>query len=305
MPILTRNAAIASGLSALAVGAGILYMTTMPPRGTSAPAPSSPAPSASAPAASAPSSPAPAAAPAPSTGGPVPYAALQQGGAPQSTPSPSATGTANPYAMLPPPPANPAQDPTVWPDGVAAETFTTFVAPFTFVRDSVAYAAASGDAPQLYPLRAGTAIATAEKSSDGKWLIAMTEDGKPAYLLSADLGPYDPSRQPQADLPPVVSGVAQVVDTGMLTINGQQVPLVGVRGETGEYATQLQQMINANGPQVTCSLRGDAYQCNLPNGLDIARSALFNGAAEPTDDASDDYRAQADAARQAHRGIWN
>ena len=202
-----------------------------------------------------------------------------------------------PYAAL--------GDPGVWPDGVASERFTTFVRPFTFVRDSAAYAAASGNAPQLYPLRAGTAVASAEKSADGKWVIAKTEDGKAAYLLAADLGPYDPSKAPQPDAVPPISGAARVIDTGLLDVDGQRVPLTGVHGETGRYVAKMQGMIDAHGQQVTCTPGGSGYQCRLTDGLDPARAALFNGAALPSADASADYRTQSEMAKAAHRGIWN
>ena len=59
------------------------------------------------------------------------------------------------------------------------------------------------------------------------------------------------------------------------------------------YATQLQSLIDAQGPSVPCGLQRQAYVCLLPTKLDIARTALFNGAAEPSADASDDYRQQA------------
>jgi endonuclease YncB( thermonuclease family) len=95
-----------------------------------------------------------------------------------------------------------------------------------------------------------------------------------------------------------------VVDTGNLVVNGQPVKLAGISGEGGIYAAQLQTMINSQGAQVQCTLQGSAYVCTLGNGLDIARTALWNGGADLASDASDDYRAQADAARAAHKGIW-
>jgi endonuclease YncB( thermonuclease family) len=99
-------------------------------------------------------------------------------------------------------------------------------------------------------------------------------------------------------------GPAQVVDTGTLSINGEQVVLAGIIGKSGTYAAQLQSLIDSQGPAVSCTLQRQGYLCLLPSKLDIARAALFNGAGEPSADASDDYRQQAQAARAAHRGIW-
>lgn len=308
MSNVVRNAAVLGGLVMATAGGVALYMAGQTHDGghpassqmamTQAPVPAPAPPTAAALPAAAPSAAAPPAATAPAapaTGGAVPLSSLQAAG-----------GDTSPYTMLPPPPQDAGQDPTVWPQGVAAERFVTSVLPFTLIRDSVAYAAPTGDGPQLYPLRAGTAVASAEKSTDGKWLIAMTEDGKPAYLLTADLGPYDASKEPQSDAgPAVISGAAKVINTGMLLIDGQNVELSGVRGETGVYVSHLQGMIDTKGSTVTCEQQQRGYLCKLPGGLDVARAALFNGAAEAADDASEDYRQQSDAAKAAHRGVWH
>jgi len=248
-------------------------------------------------------------------GGAVYYMSqVKQSPTPATVPAPAAIPPAAPApaAATPaaaPQPATPAtesapENANLSSQDVASVEFTKLEQPFSLVRDSAAYVSASGDAPQMYPLRAGTAFTAAEKSSDGKWVIGLTEDGQAAYLQAADLGPYDPSRQPKPEQPAMVSGAAVVVDTATLTINGQTINLSGVKGETGNYATQLQQLITAQGPAVNCEQQSDGYLCKLPSGIDIARAALYNGAAEPSDSASDDYRAQADAAKAARRGIW-
>jgi endonuclease YncB( thermonuclease family) len=156
----------------------------------------------------------------------------------------------------------------------------------------------------MYPLRAGTSVMSAARSTDGRWIIALTEDGRAAYLPADDLGPYDPNRAPGPEQPPPVSGEAQVVDTGTLIVNGQRLALAGVEGEGGEYARQLQSLIASQGGTVTCTPQGRGFVCQLANGMDIARAALYNGAARAADDASDDYRQQAESARSGRRGIW-
>jgi hypothetical protein len=139
--------------------------------------------------------------------------------------------------------------------------------------------------------------------------VATTEDGQAAYLPAADLGPYDPSRAPAPDMPTHLAGPATVIDTATLMVDGQKVPLAGVVGETGDYVTHLQQMIDAQGPSVQCDAQGSdqqglAYVCILPSGIDIGRAGLFNGGADLAPDASADYQQQADAAKAARRGIW-
>jgi hypothetical protein len=217
---------------------------------------------------------------------------------------PLAAPSATPPATPPAQPAAPDEPANVSAQDVASVEFAPIAQPFSLIRDSAAYVAASGDAPQMYPLRAGTGLKAVEKSKDDKWIVSLTEDGQAAYLPAPDLGPYDPNHTPAPALPATLSGTPQVVDTATLTIDGEPVHLSGVVGESGTYADAMQAMITAQGPQVNCSLQGQAYRCLLPNGLDVARAALYNGGAKPTDDASDDYKAQASAARTAGRGIW-
>jgi endonuclease YncB( thermonuclease family) len=251
--------------------------------------------------------PAPAPVSPPAASAPPPAASTPAPAAPTASTEPPAANP--PAAATPPAPdasANTAEQETggVAAPDVASVEFSSLIQPFSLTRDSAAYVAASNDAPQMYPLRAGTPLQSTEKSKDGKWVIALTVDGQAAYLPAADLGPYDPSKVPQPELPATVSGPATVLDTGTLQVGDQKITLAGVKGETGDYATDLQKLITAQGPQVTCTLQGQAYVCTLPTGLDIARTALYNGAADIGDDASDDYQQQVAAAKEAHRGIW-
>ncbi len=229
-------------------------------------------------------------------------AMAQTAASPQGAEQPSGQGPAaeptEPDGPVPAPQTStsPQQSPSV--------EFSSSVRAYSLIRDSAAYAAASLSAPQLYPLRAGTPVQSVEASRDGHWIIAMTGDGQAAFLPVVDLGPYDPSKAPRPDFPTAVAGVAQVIDTATLDIAGGTVPLAGVQGETGRYARQMEDLIRSQGMQVRCELGDNGYRCLLPNGIDIARMALFNGAADASPDASDDYQRQAQAAQAAHRGLW-
>jgi hypothetical protein len=163
---------------------------------------------------------------------------------------------------------------------------------------SAAYAAPSPDAPKFYPISVGTPIQTIEKSQDGKWKVALTVDGQAVFLPAADLGPYKQS------LPDDVRGRVKVIDTATLVVGSQQLALFGVTGETGNYAQQLQALIDSKGGTVSCQRQAGKYICDLPDVGDIARAALYNGAARPGPDAGEDYREQVIAAQTAHRGVW-
>jgi endonuclease YncB( thermonuclease family) len=236
---------------------------------------------------------------------PPPAPAFVPGNAPPQPAAGGAVQTADNAPLQSAAGAPPQPDEAAAPFAMPPTTsFNPVSQPYSLMRDSAAYVAATPDAPQMYPLKAGTAINAVAQSADNKWVIALTENGQAAYLQSADLGPYDPRLAPAPDLPGSVAGVTQVVDTATLTVDGQNVPLDGIKGESGIYAAKLQAMINSQGGQVKCALQGQAYTCTLPDGTDIARAGLFNGGAQLADDASNDYRAQAASAQAAHRGIW-
>lgn len=211
------------------------------------------------------------------------------------TPAPAA-----PVAALPSPPTSPSPD-------VPTLGFEAHVDRYSLARDDAAYVAASLQAPQLYPLARGTPVVSASRSVDGAWIIVLTEDGQAAYVPMAALGPFDPAANPLAAgaaAAPVL-GDAEVLDTATLSVAGQQVALAGISGVAGELAGKLQQSIRSHGGAVQCvASSGGGYLCTLPDGVDVARLALFNGAARPGEDASADYRAQAEAARAARRGLW-
>jgi hypothetical protein len=184
-------------------------------------------------------------------------------------------------------------------------TFEHLNAKFSIAKPTAAYVGASHEAPQMYSLPPGTPILAIEQSTDKQWVIAPTEDGQAAYLPTSDLGPFQPDAQQAIPvLAETVTGVATVIDTATLSIDGQNIPLFGVAGETGDVAVKLQKQIDALGSTVTCQLQGDSYICMLPKDVDVARIALYNGAARPGPDATPDYQAQADAAKAAHKGIW-
>jgi len=239
-------------------------------------------------------------------------------------PAPAPVVAAAPAAAPAPAPVNLAPTDN---DPVAEFAATTDAAVVTTA--TAAYLAPNLNAPQFYPLKVGTPIQGSEKSTDGKWLLALTADGQAAFIPMSALGPYDPSAPapaPATDaanpapnagasspaaLPSAaanaidaLSGKAKVIDTATLTVGVQQVSLAGISGEGGDAARQLQDLIDSKGGNVDCKRQAGKYVCS-ENGIgDIARAVLYNGSARPAADASDDYRKQADDAKAARRGVW-
>jgi hypothetical protein len=239
---------------------------------------------------------------------------MQMAAQPQSTattpaPTSSPTDTGSP-ATSSPPPAQPAAPPVLEDSGTVE--FDAIASVYSVAKTVPVYIEPNVHAPQKYQIEAGTSVPAIQRSKDGVWIMASTEDGDPAYLLVADLGPEQPGKPVAGagdssgggDQPDTVDGAATVVTTSDLQINGQDVVLAGITGESGSYAEQLQNLIAAQGGTVHCIRQDTGYQCKLANGLDLALSALYNGGARPTPDAPDTYQNQAKAAQAARRGVW-
>ena len=104
---------------------------------------------------------------------------------------------------------------------------------------------------------------------------------------------------------PVFLNHPTVVDTAHLKSGDTVVTLFGIQGWGGDPAHNLQQFITANGDRVTCEPhQGGSYTCTSPTGLDIASSALANGAAKTEADSPADYQHQEVEAQQAQIGLW-
>ena len=105
---------------------------------------------------------------------------------------------------------------------------------------------------------------------------------------------------------PVFLNHPSVIDTAHLKSGDTTVALFGITGWAGDAARGLQAFITQNGDRVSCRPHagGELYTCMMPTGLDVAATALANGAAEAAGEAPADYHQQEAAAQSAHLGIW-
>ena len=183
---------------------------------------------------------------------------------------------------------------------------------YTVAKTVIVYVEPNLLAPQRYQIDAGTNVPAVARSRDGVWVRASTEDGQPAFLLTADLGEPQRGRavvvpldDGSVDAPDTVDGPARVITTSSLEVAGRNVTLAGIIGEDGAgYVEQLQTIIDSQGGALHCIRQEGGYVCKLVTGIDIALSALFNGAARPAADAQPAYQSQARSAQSAHRGLW-
>jgi len=135
---------------------------------------------------------------------------------------------------------------------------------------------------------------------NGDWLeVLMPDETTVGFIPSAMV--------PSAISPPSppISGHPTVHDTATLTVGDRTFLLAGIDGVSGPAADELQKYIATNGDTVSCDPEGLVrYVCFLPDGTDVARIALVNGAARPTPNAPSEYFLQRDVAQREKRGIW-
>jgi hypothetical protein len=174
---------------------------------------------------------------------------------------------------------------------------------FRVAKPTKAFLAPTSTAPTFYSLNVGTRVQSAAKSKNTAWTVVMTEDGRTAFLQTADLVVMTPAGIGDG-LSETVSGPAKAIDTATLVVNDQTLYLFGVKRATGIYVSQMQGLIDSKGQNVDCHRHGEDYICMLSGGLDIARTSLYNGGSKINDFASDDYRQQEAHARSAKLGVW-
>jgi hypothetical protein len=99
-----------------------------------------------------------------------------------------------------------------------------------------------------------------------------------------------------------ISGIPQVLDTGLLRINRVMIPLYGVKGEHGQYVTDLEAYIRDR--EVSCSRQeGDSFRCTLGE-ADLSETVILNGAGSALPGAPENLQGAEQQARQNKVGVW-
>ena len=101
-----------------------------------------------------------------------------------------------------------------------------------------------------------------------------------------------------------IRGVAEVLDTATLSVQGKVIRLFGVEwakgaGDPDDLAGYLK------GREVVCRPEGatDKHRCDV-QGQDLSKVVLFNGGGRATAEASPDLKAAEDHARSQQIGVW-
>jgi len=118
--------------------------------------------------------------------------------------------------------------------------------------------------------------------------------------------PAAPVESRQASTPETVgdsiTGIPQVLDTSLLRINRVMISLYGVKGEYGQYVTNLETYIRDR--EVSCSRQnGKSFKCTLGE-ADLSETVILNGAGRALPDAPTNLQVAEQKARQNKVGIW-
>jgi len=171
---------------------------------------------------------------------------------------------------------------------------------FRVEKPSSIYKAASETADALGEVLTGSDIRVIGVVVNGDWLEVLMSDETTVGYIPSEVVPAAVSPPP-----PPIAGHPIMHDTATLTVGDRTFLLAGIEGIPGPPAEEMQKYIAANGDSVSCDAAGLVrYVCFLPDGTDVARVALVNGAARLGPNAPTEYSQQRDIAQREKRGIW-
>lgn len=136
--------------------------------------------------------------------------------------------------------------------------------------------------------------------------LAATELQPPIQKMPEQIPVVAPLAPPPPPVPTSYSGVADVVDTATLSLNGQTLPLAGLRSVGRSEADAAARAYLAQAGAVKCDPApvGGWHCVSLSKGLDIAEVFALSGFAKAAANAPDFIRNAEGMARQNHRGVW-
>ena len=177
----------------------------------------------------------------------------------------------------------------------------------TYSADIVALGEVAGFAPGVdviagrysYPPHSFPIVAPAKKVQE----MARNRQNDPPTVAPPPASVAQSKPEPKKPAGPrKIRGIPEVVNTGLLRINGEMIPLYGIRGAYQPHADKFAQFIRDR--EVSCEQdKNKTYHCLL-EGRDVSEAVLSNGAGWAVDGADDALKAIEASARQAQKGVW-
>lgn len=108
-----------------------------------------------------------------------------------------------------------------------------------------------------------------------------------------------------ASAPPIKGMVTDVPDAATLVVGTEQVHLQGIEPGPLPVLGNFAKWAKTRSP-VECVVQQEPglYRCTTSNGVDVAETAILNGAGRAANDASPLYKQSEATAKQARRGLW-
>ena len=106
---------------------------------------------------------------------------------------------------------------------------------------------------------------------------------------------------PALDQP--LRGIAVVVDTETLRVDGSEIRLFGIKGSAEPYRSTLASVLGDN-PVLCEPIVDRSFQCFVGK-FDVAEIALLNGLASANGEAPESYLAREKTAQQKKMGVWS
>jgi hypothetical protein len=141
-------------------------------------------------------------------------------------------------------------------------------------------------------------------STDDSTVAATGEATREPVVSTGRAPPAATELAPNASRSPSpLVGVAEVVDTATLRLNGALVHLFGVEAAAEEQTDNFARYLS--GREVSCvpADRPETYRCYV-EGRDLSQVVLFNGGGRAAADASPELSAAEARARAARTGLW-
>lgn len=100
-----------------------------------------------------------------------------------------------------------------------------------------------------------------------------------------------------------LKGVADVVDTATLKVNGKVIRLFGVEWAKGARGEELARYLKRREVECEPTAAASQYRCTVDR-YDLSEVVLYNGGGRATADASPDLKAAESHARENRFGVW-
>ena len=150
-------------------------------------------------------------------------------------------------------------------------------------------------------LAVGLVISIPNAMAEGSFFKKPPTELKPEPSSITALSP-----PPQVDATQFSGVVSEVVDAATLIVGDNKVELAGIEpADRPAMKEKLANWLKSQGSKVECTPTMTKYRCLTTTGIDVAETAISNGAGKATPEAPTNYHSAETNAHSQRRGMWN